>query len=224
MTIEETLPERSGKHRYFYTVNTQRFESSDGVQDGRKILRNAGFDPPDEHILIEVLHPGTLVVGLDEDVELDGAKEKEFRAFLSDRTFAFTIDERGYEWGAATIAETELRYLGNVPANKVLVLDRHDEPDLVLDEGASLDLNQRGTEHLLTEKRLITVYYKDQAFEVKRGTYTGAQLCAIFGVPVQYILDLVKPNGDFEEIGQDQPLRVKDGMHFVSHPPRGHSS
>ena len=49
-------------------------------------------------------------------------------------------------------------------------------------------------------------------------------LCAIFGVPAQYILDLVKPNGDFEEIGQDQPLRVKDGMHFVSHPPRGHSS
>jgi len=224
MTIEETPPARSGKHRYFYTVNTKRFETSDGVQDGRKILRNAGFDPADEHILIQVLHPGTLVVGLDEDVELDGPKEKEFRAFLSDRAFAFTIDERGYEWGSSTIIETELRYLGNVPANKVVVLDRHDEPDLVLDEGASLDLDQRGIEHLLTEKRLITVYYKDQAFEVKRGTYTGAQLCAIFGVPAQYILDLVKPNGDFDEIGQDQPLRVKDGMHFVSHPPRGHSS
>ena len=99
MNIEETKPERTGKRRYSYTVNQQRFETFDGVQDARKILRISGFDPPDEHVLIEAQHPGTIVVGLDEDVQLDGPKDKEFRAFLSDRTFAFTIDERGYEYG-----------------------------------------------------------------------------------------------------------------------------
>jgi hypothetical protein len=224
MSIEKgTPPDHAGKH-HFYTANGQRFETSDGVQDGRKILRNAGFDPADEYILIDVLHPGTLVVGLDEDVELDGPKEKEFRAFRSDRIFAFTINERGYEWGAGTITETEPRYLGDVPAERVLVLERSDQPDLVLDKDASVDLGQRGTEHLRTEKRLITIYYKEKAFELKAGEYTGAQLSAIFGVPAQYILDLVKPDGDFEEIGQDQKLRIKDGMHFVSHPPHGHSS
>ncbi len=224
MSIEETPPEHTGKQRYFYTVNEKRFEIWDGVQDGRNILRNAGCDPAAEHILIEVLHPGTVVVGLDEDVELGGPKQKEFRAFLSDRTFAFTINERGYEWGGATISETELRHLGDVSAEKVLVLDRTDQPDLVLDEGATVDLGQRGTEHLRTEKRRITVYYKEQPFELKPGEYTGAQLCTIFGVPTQYVLDLVKPDGDFEEIGRDQKLRVKDGMRFVSHPPHGHSS
>jgi len=224
MTLEEHPPENVGKHRYFYTIDGNRTETSDDVQDARKLLRQAGRDPADDYVLVELLHPGSRSIGLDEDVDLAGAKEKEFRSFLADRVFNFTVDELGYEWGAGTISESELRDLAVVPDDKVLVLDRREEEDLVLDEGSAVNLAAAGTEHLHTAKRLVTVFYKDKPFEMKRGKYTGAQLSATFGVPSQYQLDLVKPDGEFEEIEPTKTVKIKDGMHFVSHPPCGQSS
>lgn len=224
MEVRETPPDHAGKHHYFYTIDGKRFETSDEVQDARKLLQKAGLAPADDYVLIEVLRPGTRIIGLDEDVDLDGTEAREFRSFLTDRTFNFTVDEIGYAWGRAAITEPELRDLAEVPASKVIFLDRHDQEDLVLEESSSVELDAAGTEHLRTAKRLITVFYKDKPFELKPGKYTGAQLAAIFGVPSQYQLDLVKPNGEFEEIEPTKSVEIKEGMHFVSHPPCGQSS
>jgi hypothetical protein len=224
MTIEEIPPENAGKHHYFYTIDGKRVETSDDIQDARKLLRKAGLDPADDYVLVELFRPGARSIGLDEDVDLAGTEEKEFRSFLTDRVFNFTIDELGYEWGAAKISEIELRDIAVVPAAKGLVLNRRDEEDLVLEEGSIVDLAAPGTEHIHTAKRLVTVFYKDTPFELKPGNYSGAQLSAIFGVPSQYQLDLVKPDGEFEEIEPTKTVKIEDGMHFVSHPPCGQSS
>jgi hypothetical protein len=224
MEVHETPPDHSGKHHYFYTIDGKRFETTDEVQDARQLLQKAGRTPADDYVLIELLRPGAHIIGLDDEVDLDNVKEREFRSFLTDRTFNFTVDEIGYAWGSGAIAEAELRDVAGVSADKVLFLDRRDQEDLMLDDGSSLDLAAAGTEHLRTAKRLITVFYKDKPFELKPGKYTGAQLAAIFAVPSQYQLDLVKPNGEFEEIEPTKSLEIKDGMHFVSHPPCGQSS
>ncbi|WP_271519106.1 multiubiquitin domain-containing protein [Bradyrhizobium sp. CCBAU 53380] len=223
MEVHEIPPDHAGKH-YFYTIDGNRLETSDEIQDARKLLQKAGIAPADDYVLIELLRPGTRIIGLDEDVDLDGTKTREFRSFLTDRTFNFTVDEVGYAWGRAAITEPELRDVAEVPASKVIFLDRHDQEDLVLEESSSVDLDAAGTEHLRTAKRLITVFYKDKPFELEPGKYTGAQLAAIFGVPSQYQLDLVKPNGEFEEIEPAKSVKITDGMHFVSHPPCGQSS
>ena len=89
-----------------------------------------------------------------------------------------------------------------------------------------MDLAARGTEHIYTEKRLITVYYKDDPFELERGRYTGAQLATKFSVPSGYVLDLVKPDGRLwaRSSRPESVEKVREGMHFVSHPPCGQSS
>lgn len=126
---------------------------SDPIVDARKILRLAGIEPPDDHVLIQVEHPGTLSIGLDENVDLREPGREEFWAFASDRVFSLTVDERGYEWGAARISEPDLRFIADVPAGHDLVLEREDQPDEILKKGSELDLSERGTEHLHVRKR-----------------------------------------------------------------------
>jgi hypothetical protein len=220
--FENEFHRAEGGH-YAFTVNGVQYTSREPVQDGRQLLQASANIPATDHVLIEVTHPGARVIGLEEEVDLAGSLEKEFWAFLSDREFNFTVNEIGYVWGEPTIMETVLRAITQTPGNYELVLARADG-DKVIELGASVDLAKRGTEHIYTEKRFITVFYKDDPFELARGRYSGAQLSTKFGVPSGYVLDLIEPDGHFKEIGPNDTLKVRDGMHFVSHPPCGQSS
>lgn len=224
MSLDDTSPEVSGNERFAFTVNGVRYKGHDAVKVGRQLLQAAGFAPASEFVLIQVLRPGSKSIGLDEDVDLRGAGREEFRAFASDRVFTFTADEVGYEWGAGSITEEDLRDITGTPPGKRLVLDRDDEDDDIVEPGSTVDLAARGTEHLYSEKRTVTVYYADDPFELERGRYTGTQLTTTFGVPAGYVLDLVKPNNDFQEIKPGDTLKIREGMRFVSHPPCGQSS
>lgn len=224
MSLDTTSPEVSGNERFAFTVNGARYNTEDPVLQGRDVLQKAGFTPASEHVLIELTRPGSTSVGIDEDVDLSQPGREEFRAFASDRTYSFTVDERGYEWGAPTISEPELRDITGTPDNRALIFEHEDEPDEILQPDAVVDLAERGTEHLRKGKRTVTVYYADAPFELERRVYTGAELSAVFSVPSDYQLDLVKPNGDFDEIGADQRVKVREGMRFVSHPPCGQSA
>ena len=210
--------------RLKFRVNDTRYFTDDPIPDGRKLLQTAGLLPASDYALVRLTHPGSRAVGLDEEVNLTAPGEESFRAFLSDREFNFTVDEVGYVWGAPAISEEELRVISGTPVGKALILDRQDGDDVVIEPGTSVDFAARGTEHIYTEKRLITVYYKEDPFELERGRYTGAQLATKFNVPSGYVLDLVKPDGDFKEIKPTESLKVREGMHFVSHPPCGQSS
>jgi hypothetical protein len=212
----------AGQHKF--TINGTAYATDDPLPDGRKLLQRAGLLPASDYALIRLTRPGSRAVGLDEKVNLSAPGEEGFKAFLSDREFNFTVDEIGYVWGAPLISEEELRTISMAPADKELVLDRQDGHDTVIEPGTSVDLAARGTERIFTEKRLITVYYKDDPYELERGRYTGAQLAEKFKVPAGYVLDLVKPDGDFKEIKPTESVKVRGGMHFVSHPPCGQSS
>jgi hypothetical protein len=225
MSLEESAPDGAGKQKRFrYLVDGASFSTDDRLVDGRTILRKAGKEPPSGHILIELTRPGSRSVGLDEQVDLKDDGREEFRAFRSDRTFSFTLDETGYEWGDAAITVAELRDIAGVPANRALFLLCDDGPRRELDDEGQLELSGLGTERVVTARKQVTVYYGDDKFELDRGVYTGAQLAAIFDVPDGHLLDLIKGGGKFEEISPDEEVRVKDGMKFGSHPPCGQSS
>ncbi len=210
---------------FAFRVNGVRHRSTDPVLDGRGLLRIAGFTPPSDHVLIELTRPGSRSIGLDEAVDLRTPGREEFRAFPSDRTFNFTVDEIGYEWGAGTISAAELRDIAGVGENKILVLEHKGAPDEELAEDASIELKARGAERLHTKKRLVTVTYGDdeKPFQLEPREYTGAELAQIFGVPCGYVVDLII-GGVFHPIGPDERVRVKNGMHFVSQPGKGSSS
>jgi len=206
------------------TINNLRIDPGDAVPTGRQLLSAGGFDPASDHVLILLLRPGSRSIGLDETVDLRRGGAFAFRAFQSDRAFSFILDERGYEWGAPAISEVELRDIGIVPDNKVIVLERDDHPDMELEEGDEVRLSKSGTERLRTRKSTVTVIIDNVEKEIPRGVYTTEELIEVLGVEAGYVLDVVKPNGQLEALKPGQKIRVRKGMKFISQAPCGGSS
>jgi hypothetical protein len=172
-------------------------------------------------VLIQLLGHSSRSIELDEKVDLMGGAS--FRAFKSDRIFRFTFNGHGFDWGAGAIPEPELRQIARVREDEVIVLDR-DGADLVLEPGSTLDLAQLGTEHLYSEKRLITVFFENKPREIKRGVYTTEELIKFFGVQQGYILEVINEEGHLTPLKPGQKIKVKDGMRFFEQVPCGGSS
>lgn len=153
--------------RFAVIVNGVRHHVTDPVIDGRTLLRIAGFNPASDHLLIQVNRPGSRSIGLDENVDLRTGNHAEFRAFTSDRSFSFTVDDVGYEWGARTISESDLRDITGAADDKDFVLERKDEPDRPIDEGDIVDLATRGTEHIRTVRATTTIIVNAEAKKVE---------------------------------------------------------
>jgi hypothetical protein len=145
-------------------VNESEVTFHDHLVTGRDILSRVGFDPASDHILIRVADCQTLVVGLDEEVRLRPNDNLEFRATLSDRTYALTINERGYVWASDAITTAEIRHIAEIPDDVTLILERTDEPDEVLLPSGAVELKEAGTEHIKNGHRpgpdfvLVTVF------------------------------------------------------------------
>lgn len=184
MTIDTTSPEASGNERFTYLVNGTRYSTNDAVQKGRDLLQKAHFAPASEHVLIELMRPGSKSIGLDEEVDLSEPGREEFRAFASDRVFTFTVDELGYEWGAAKITDPELRDISGTPEGKELVLERQDEEDVPLPHDGVVDLAERGTEHIRTKARHYVIIVNGREETVAGSHISYAQLVALAFNPV----------------------------------------
>lgn len=163
----QTNPQETTDRQFAFVVNGVRHRSADPVIDGRTLLRIGGFAPASEHALIQILRPGARSVGLDEAIDLRTSGRVEFRVFASDRSFNFTVDELGYEWGARTISQADLRNITGAPETKDFVLERKGEPDLPIDDGDIVDLGERGTEHIRTLRALTTIIVNAERKEVE---------------------------------------------------------
>tara|TARA_R110000787_G_scaffold203779_6_gene314318 strand:+ start:1592 stop:2341 length:750 start_codon:yes stop_codon:yes gene_type:complete len=139
--------------KYKFIINDDGYETDDPVVSGRQLMQIAAFDPADEHILIQIFKPGSQSIGLEEKVGLREKGKESFRVFKSDRTFSFTVDERGYEWGKRKISVVDIREIADIGSDQDLFLERKDEADEQLQDGVDVDLGARGTEHIRSEKK-----------------------------------------------------------------------
>jgi len=209
--------------QYVAVVNGAEVAFKDVVPKGEHILEKAGFLPAGDYVLIQLLGHSTRSVGLDEAVDLSLEGAETFRSFKSDRIFRFTLNGHGFEWGDDKITEQDLRLIGNVRPDEVLVLER-DGQDVDIGPGDVLDLGRSGTEHLRSEKRLITVFFDNMPREIPRGTYTTDQLKHLFGVQPGYVLEFINEEGRLTPLKPGAKLRVKEGMKFFEQVPCGSSS
>jgi hypothetical protein len=206
------------------TINAQSVQVDDPVLPGRQLLSAGGYNPAADYILIRILKAATELIGLDERIDLRREGPFIFKAFASDRSFNFTIDDRGYVWGAASITEEELRDITGLEDDKIFVLERKSKPDLDLDPGDVVHLDKGGAERLRTRKGTVKVWIDDIEKQIPRGVYTTEQLLQILGVEPGYVLDVVNEHGQLVPLKPGEKLRVKKGMRFISQVPCGGSS
>jgi hypothetical protein len=209
--------------KFFTTVNGTTVKFSDPTPKGERVLDKADLKPVSEYVLIQLMRHSSRSIGLDEAVDLRAEGTEEFRAFKNDRIFRFTLNDHGYEWGVDKIPEPELRVIGHVREDDVLVLEREGK-DIDLKPTDVLDLGHAGTEHLHTEKQLVRVFFENEPREIPRGTYTTEQLKTLFGVQEGYILEVINEEGNLTPLKPGAKLRVKDGMQFFEQVPCGGSS
>lgn len=66
-----------------------------------------------------------------------------------------------------------------------------------------------------TEKKEKTIFVNKKKFETTADRLTGAQILELAQLsPDQYDLFLVKSDGKSEQIGPNQEVEIKDGLHF----------
>lgn len=213
---------RDGK--FLATVNDTKLHFADPVPNGRQILSEAGFLPAGDHVLIQCLLHGTSSVGLDELVDLRQKGTEAFWAFRTDRVFRFTINDRGYEWGAAEITEPELRRIASVGDHEVLVLECDGE-NRILADGDIIELGDSGTEHLHTVLRFVTVCLNnDVEIEIPRGSYTAEELIRVLGVEDGYLLNVLDAQGRLVPLQPNQTIMIRADMKCFSQVPQGGSS
>lgn len=208
---------------YSTTVNGVSVKFAKPKRTGAGILEKAGFAPVEDHVLILFTLKGSRSIGLEETVDLAMAGTEAFRAFKSDRIFRFTLNGYGFEWGTSKVLVQELRESGHIGHYEVVILDR-DGDDIEIGHDGVINLAPAGTEHLHTERRLITVYFENDPREISRGKYTTAQLISLFGVQAGYVLEYINDEGQLTPLGPAGTLRVKNGMKFFEQVPCGGSS
>lgn len=140
------------QHKDQVTVNGIDVPLNDHTPIGRQVLTAGRFSPVDEYILVQRLEDGTLEeIGLDEQARLT-AHAGEFFAWKADRVFYFVLDDRRYPW-TDSIAEHMLRYLGEVPTNKSIWLERKDVADEEVSQDTVVRLDGAGVEHFYSKAR-----------------------------------------------------------------------
>ena len=208
---------------YKLEVNEVVINLQDPMPTANQILQTAGFVPADEHILIQLLKGSSNALGLDESVDLSKAESMRFRAFRSDRTFRFTLDGVGCEWGQGTISESELRKVAEVEDNKALVREHQNEPDRTLNQNDQITLTDVGTEHIRTTSKAITVVIDEIKTQIDCGSHTTEQLTKILDIQPGYLLNVLV-DGQFKPLNPGECFTVKENMKFISQVPCGGSA
>ncbi len=205
------------------TVNGRSVLLTNVEPIGSQILAEAGFEPVDEHVLIERGKIGSQLISLDERVDLRSIDVARFYAFRTGEVFTFTVNEHGFQWGRSSITEPELREFAGVPDEDVLIQEEGDDEPRILNPADRVELGTSGTEHLKTEKRLVTVFVDNIEKHIPRGIYTTEELLVVLEVQPGYLLNLATDTG-LMPLKPQQRLRVKDGMHFFTQVPGGGSA
>lgn len=209
--------------RYSAVINGKHVHVTHRHIQVPRLLEIGGFAPPDDWVLIRLEAHRTIALRVDETIGLSEDHVVHFHAFKTDCVFRFLVGEHEFDWGEPIIAEPQVRAIAHVKEAEVLVVPGDGECGRILGSGDVIDLRSPGTAHLRVESRMVTVFFKDEAIEIARGTYTVDQLKEKFPIEPGYLL-LVKKGDELIPLKPNEKICVHECMHFYSQVPGGGSS
>lgn len=170
MVNSEEARDRRGTE---YPVNGTDVAFADNIVTGREVLTHSGNVPASEFQLILVRAGRTHLIGTDDEVDLEKERGGAFRAFPSDRSYSFTVDEVGQVWGAVDMEVDEFFRIWPPHQGLHWELERDSEPDTVLSPGGILSFGPEGVEDIVSRKEahpetvLVTVVTTAGTFPIE---------------------------------------------------------
>ena len=184
--------------------------TDDPMPTGRDLVRLAGFQPIEEHVVLQILPSGDLEdVRLNETVDLRGTGVEQFIVAGADRTYRLHLVDNQVEWPAALINGLTLKRLGKQSVDSVAVfLVREHQADTEIDDHEYVDLAQPGIERFYFRPiaKLVSILVNKHPVKIEKGERTGLEIkqAAIAqGVPIKpdFVLSLHKEGGQTKIIG-----------------------
>ncbi|MGJ8677073.1 MAG: multiubiquitin domain-containing protein [Akkermansiaceae bacterium] len=132
---------------------------ADPIPLGRQILDGAGLDSRDEYSLFAILPSGDFEdIRLDEPFDLRAKGAERFVAFISDRDFKLTLDDRQLEWGKPVISGSVLYKLAKLNDDEAIFLEVRGGTDRLLAPDELINLNDLGIERFVTAPKPPQTY------------------------------------------------------------------
>lgn len=158
MTIQETALEHGASRHTIevadLTLTFRPVRIGDLTPNGAQLAVAAGFKSAEGVSVQQVLANGELEdIRPTETVDLRHADGR-FVIVESDRSYRWTIDRERFDWPARIVSGGAVRKLGQISAEKAIYLERHDEPDRLIEDHTLIDLDAPGVESFISRKRI----------------------------------------------------------------------
>ncbi|MCJ2086728.1 hypothetical protein MKK88_12095 [Methylobacterium sp. E-005] len=144
-------------------INGENVDLDDPKVLVREILNAAGLTPASEFQTILVERGRTHLLGTEDDFVVADHPHGQLRAFRSDRSYGFTVNEIGQVWGTEQIDTDEFSSIWPAPAGCDWVLEREDQPDVIIRPASAVSFGPTGVEHIVSRphhagaKLLVTI-------------------------------------------------------------------
>ncbi len=124
------------------------------VFEVRDALIAAGLTPPSEHQTILVEGRRTHLLEVEDEIVVADHPHGALRVFASGEAFGFTVDEVQQVWGDEQMEADEFYAIWAPPEGRDWVLEREDEPDVLVRPGGVLSFGPKGVEHIVSRPHI----------------------------------------------------------------------
>jgi len=150
---------------------------SDPVPLGRQILEAASLHPRDGYSLFAILASGDFEdVRLDEPFDLRERGAERFVAFLTDRDFKLTIDDKQLAWGKPIISGAELYKLAAPRDGEGVFLEMRGGEDELIESGEMINLDEPEIERFITAPTTYEIIVNARTRTVDNSLVTFGQI------------------------------------------------
>lgn len=207
------------REKFQFTVNGAPHGTNDKVLDGSRIREIAGLAPASDFVLIQIAGGLARSISIEDEVKFATGEIAVFLSFASDRTYNFTVNERGWEWGCRTILAAAICRYGEIDEELDLILDS--AGDAVIPSDGEVTLDGAGVERIRSrEPKMVTIKVNGRPRSVEKRLHSYREIAAIaypnpdfenFNYTITYLHGVDGAEGDLVE---GETIQVKKGMVF----------
>lgn len=204
--------------KFQFTVDGALYGTADKTRDGSQIREAAGLTPASDFVLVHITGGIVRSVSI-EEVTFERGKTAVFLSFRSDRTYTFTVNERGWEWGAPSILAADIYRYGGIDDEQELILDSAGDAPVAADGEVRLDGD--GVERIRSrEPKRVTIKVNGRSRTVEKRRHSYRDIAKIaysdadfenFNYTITYLHGVDGAEGDLVE---GETIQVKKGMVF----------
>lgn len=210
---------KRSRDKFQFTVDGALHSTDDKIMDGSQIRNAAALMPASDFILIQIVGGIARSISTEDEVRFESGVNAVFLSFRGDRIYTFTVNERGWEWGAPAILAADIYRYAELDDDLELILDS--AGDALVPSDGEVRLDGEEVERIRSrETKTVTIKVNGRSRIVEKRRHSYREIAAIaypnpdfekFNYTITYLHGVHGAEGDLVE---GETIEVKNGMVF----------